>query len=298
MEFDFDLENPLSGTDEQTVQPSKGLLVGSTDSEEAPILFAAESDHMSSLATALDQLSTRCHALSLIVQAQFSNNLDPALAYLAVNYIDRFLAKREIPNEKPWIARLLAISCLSLASKMKNIGFSPTDLQREEGFIFDARTIRRMELLVLGVLEWRMRSITPFSFLRFFISYFPPANPFIIQSLKTHASQILFKSQNEIKSLEFKPSVIAAAALLAAARELSPAHFLSFRSALLCCEYLNKETLADCCAVMDSYNLTIGFEAASNGCDSNYSAVTPVTVLDRHRAGLESDKTAGSASNG
>ncbi|KAI0505048.1 hypothetical protein KFK09_016005 [Dendrobium nobile] len=298
MEFDFDLENPFSGSDEQNIQLSKALFIGSTDSDEPSLLFSAESDHMSSLAVALDQLSTRCHALSLIVQAQFSNNLDPALAYLAVNYIDRFLAKREIPNEKPWIARLLAISCLSLASKMKKTSFSPADLQREEGFIFDARTIRRMELLVLGVLEWRMRSITPFSFLRFFTSYFPLANPIIIQSLKTHASQILFKSQNDVKSLEFKPSVIAAAALLAAARELFPAHFLSFRTALLCCEYLNKESLAECCAAMESYDTTAGIEAASNGCDSAYSALTPVTVLDRHRAGLESEKTAGSASNG
>ncbi|XP_020577486.1 putative cyclin-D6-1 isoform X2 [Phalaenopsis equestris] len=240
MEFNFDLENPLSGTDEKALQLSKRLFLGSAHSDEPAMLFAAESEHMCSLAIALNQLSTRSHALSVIVQAQFSNNLDPALAYLAANYIDRFLAKSQIPDDKPWIARLLAISCLCLASKMKNIGFSPADVQREEGFIFDARTIRRMELVVLGALEWRMRSITPFSFLRFFISYFPLTNPIIIQSLKTHASQILFKFQSDVKSLEFKPSVTAAAALLAAARELFPADFPSFRSALLCCEYLNK----------------------------------------------------------
>lgn len=35
-------------------------------------------------------------------------------------------------------------------------------------YIFEPRTIRRMELLVLGVLDWRLRSITPFSFIGYF----------------------------------------------------------------------------------------------------------------------------------
>ncbi|KAK8954947.1 Cyclin-D6-1 [Platanthera zijinensis] len=298
MEFDFDLENPLAGVDHDTQQLSTALLLGSANPDEPLTLFAVESDHMSFLPGALDQFSARCNAHSLIVQVQFSNNLDPSLAYLAVNYVDRFLAKREIPREKTWIVRLLAISCLSLASKMKNIDLSPADLQSEEGFIFDSQTIWRMELLVLSTLEWRMRSITPFSFLRFFLSYLPLEIRLHIQALKAHASQILFKSQNEIKSIEFKPSVIAAAALLVAARELSPSHFLPFHSALLNCEYLNSETLTECCAAIDGYISTNCIEAASNGCDSGRSALTPVTVLDHCRAGLESGKTVGSASDG
>lgn len=35
-------------------------------------------------------------------------------------------------------------------------------------YIFEAKTIRRMELLVLGALDWRLRSVTPFNFLSFF----------------------------------------------------------------------------------------------------------------------------------
>lgn len=35
-------------------------------------------------------------------------------------------------------------------------------------YIFEPRTIRRMELLVLGVLDWRLRSVTPLCFLVFF----------------------------------------------------------------------------------------------------------------------------------
>ncbi|KAH7662733.1 Cyclin-D2-1 plant protein [Dioscorea alata] len=47
-------------------------------------------------------------------------------SYLAINYIDRFLARQ---REKPWVARLLALSCLFLTSKMKNSEFSLPDFQ-------------------------------------------------------------------------------------------------------------------------------------------------------------------------
>jgi len=39
----------------------------------------------------------------------------------------------------------------------------------ESKFIFEAKTIQRMELLVLSTLKWRMQSITPFTFLDYFL---------------------------------------------------------------------------------------------------------------------------------
>ncbi len=42
-------------------------------------------------------------------------------------------------------------------------------LQIEEvEHIFEAHTIQRMELLVLSTLEWRMSSVTPFSYIDFY----------------------------------------------------------------------------------------------------------------------------------
>ena len=35
--------------------------------------------------------------------------------------------------------------------------------------IFEAKTIQRMELLVLGTLKWRMQAVTPFSFIDHFL---------------------------------------------------------------------------------------------------------------------------------
>ncbi|PKA47927.1 Putative cyclin-D6-1 [Apostasia shenzhenica] len=293
--MDFNLENPFAGVDEDVQHPFNTVLFsGSSSPNSLPALFAAELDHMSSFANNFDQISTRCQVLSLILQARISSNLDPEMAYLAINYIDRFLSKREIPCDQPWIARLLAFSCLSLASKMKRLDFTLANFQIEGGFIVDAQTIQRMELIVLSALDWRMRSITPFSFLRFFLSFFSPANPILIQAVKARASQILFKSQNEVKLLEFKPSVIAAAALLAATHDLFPANLPCFRSAVLSCEYLNQEKLAECCSLIDGCELKPGIQAAADGCDS---MLTPVTVLGHQCDSSGSERTVGSKSD-
>lgn len=67
--------------------------------------------------------------------------------------------------------------------------------QPEGGLIFDAVTIQRMEVLILGALNWRMRSITPFSFIPFFISLFKIKDPQLIQALKARATEIILKAQ-------------------------------------------------------------------------------------------------------
>ncbi|CAN1311120.1 CYCD1-1 [Linum perenne] len=104
------------------------------------------------------------------MQVQAYYNFSPLTAYLAVNYLDRFLYSRRMPKTEGWPLQLLSAACLSLAAKMEE-PMVPTllDLQVESAkFVFEPRTIGRMELLVLSVLDWRLRSVTPFSFIGFF----------------------------------------------------------------------------------------------------------------------------------
>jgi cyclin D6 len=68
--------------------------------------------------------------------------------------------------------------------------------QRGEGHIFDAQAISKMELLILDALDWRMRSMTPFPFLDFFLSLFELKDPPLIQALKCRASEIIFHAHN------------------------------------------------------------------------------------------------------
>lgn len=39
-------------------------------------------------------------------------------------------------------------------------------------YVFEAKTIQRMELLVLSTLKWRMQAVTPFSFFDYFLHKF------------------------------------------------------------------------------------------------------------------------------
>lgn len=36
-------------------------------------------------------------------------------------------------------------------------------------YVFEAKTIQRMELLVLSTLKWRMQAVTPFSYIDYFL---------------------------------------------------------------------------------------------------------------------------------
>ncbi|KAG5246859.1 cyclin [Salix suchowensis] len=278
--MEFDLENSLTSLEEH-------------HSDTVPNLFASESDHMPSrnflhcLKNSGFNVSFRQEAISLLLQAQYSCNYDPFIPYLAVNYMDRFIAKQEIPQGKPWILRLVVISCLSLAAKMKNTHFSVSDFQGEEaGFIFDTQTINRMELLILDALNWRMRSITPFSFVHFFISVLDLKDPSSSQPLKDRATEIIFKAQNEIKFLEFKPSIVAASALLVASNELLPLQFPFLKCSISSCALVNKERLLDC---FNALQEMVEMECYESMLDTMSCTRTPLSVLDRHCTKSESE---------
>ncbi|XP_062106235.1 putative cyclin-D6-1 [Humulus lupulus] len=279
--MEFDLENPF--TDSQDL-----------NSDSVASLFLTESDHMpsqsyfSSLQAGDLDILVRREVIASI--SQFSCNFDPLLSYLAVNYLDRFLSCHLMLQPKQWIIKLLAISCVSLAAKMmKKTEFPITDFQGDGGIIFDTRTIGRMETLILGALKWRMRSITPFSFMPLFISLFKLQDPPLTQALKARAVQIIFKAQKDINLLVYNPSVVSASALLSASHELFPLQFPCFQNALSNCSYLNKDNLLHCYNALQAVVLE-EYESVSEAISST---VTPVNVLDQIFSSSESGNTNG-----
>ncbi|KVH97781.1 Cyclin-like protein [Cynara cardunculus var. scolymus] len=119
--------------------------------------------------------SAREESVAWILKVQRFYGFQPLTAYLSVNYLDRFIYCRGFPvvnssTANGWPLQLLSVACLSLAAKMEEpLVPSILDLQVEGAkYIFEPRTIRRMEFLVLSVLDWRLRSVTPFSFIGFF----------------------------------------------------------------------------------------------------------------------------------
>ncbi|KAG8369825.1 hypothetical protein BUALT_Bualt14G0054000 [Buddleja alternifolia] len=95
---------------------------------------------------------------------------------LSLNYLDRFLySSFDIDNdsddqrEKPWMIQLAAVGCLSLAAKVEEVHVPLLlELQvaaKESKYVFEPKTVQRMEILVLSTLEWKMNPVTPLSFL-------------------------------------------------------------------------------------------------------------------------------------
>ncbi|XP_042410995.1 cyclin-D3-2-like [Zingiber officinale] len=126
--------------------------------------------------------SARKVAVEWVARAARRHGFAALTALLAVNYLDRcFLpcdARGELlrlQDDKPWMGRLAAVACLSLAAKVEETRVPlSVDLQMPEtpedgGFVFEPKTVRRMELLVLSALRWRMNPVTPLSFLHHFI---------------------------------------------------------------------------------------------------------------------------------
>ena len=77
---------------------------------------------------------------------------------------------RSIQGEKYWAIRLLAIACLSLAAKMEECRVPLLSEFPGEDYNFEGKVIRRMEILLLDTLEWRMAIATPCTFTPYFVS--------------------------------------------------------------------------------------------------------------------------------
>ncbi|XP_056163485.1 cyclin-D3-3-like [Syzygium oleosum] len=113
---------------------------------------------------------------------------------------------------KPWMVRLVAVACLSLAAKVNEINVPTLSALQVEGpsYMFEPKTVQRMELLVLSTLEWRMNPVTPFSFLDHIIGrlHFRISSQ-MGQFLTLFELSLLVLISNS-RFLRYQPSVIAA----------------------------------------------------------------------------------------
>ncbi|CAA2961278.1 cyclin-D5-1-like isoform X2 [Olea europaea var. sylvestris] len=135
-------------------------------------------------------------------------------AYLSLIYFDEFFSKRSIDDGKLWAIRLLSVACLSLAAKMEEFKAPALSDYHVDDYNFEGHVIQRMELLVLSTLEWNMSLITPFAYLNYFTTKF--CGECSHKKLVTRAIELIFTIIKEINVVENRPSIIAAAVVLAA----------------------------------------------------------------------------------
>ncbi|KAG5063968.1 hypothetical protein AAZX31_02G198400 [Glycine max] len=235
----------------------------------------------------------RKEAIDWIQKVQEHFGFGPVCAYLSINYLDRFLSAYELPKHRTWTMQLLAVGCLSLAAKMEETD-APMSLDLQVGeskYIFEAKTIQRMELLVLSTLRWRMQAITPFSFIDHFLYKInddqSPIGASILQSI-----QLILSTVRGIDFLEFRPSEIAAAVAISVVGEGQTVQTEKAISVLI--QLVEKERVLKCVKLIQELASNSGGGSAKG--DSASVSVpsvpqSPIGVLNTECFSYKSDDT-------
>ncbi|KAK7351622.1 hypothetical protein VNO77_11204 [Canavalia gladiata] len=171
----------------------------------------------------------------------------PLTAVLAVNYFDRFLFSFQFQNGKPWMTYLTAVACLSLAAKVQETQVPLLlDLQVEDSrYLFEAKTIKRMEILVLSTLGWKMNPPTPISFLDY-ITRRLGVNDHLCWELLTRCQSLLLSHLGDSRFMSYQPSVLAAATMIRVINSVDP----EYKRQVFGIVGVNKEKVKECLKLM------------------------------------------------
>ncbi|KAI3979944.1 hypothetical protein MKX01_042598 [Papaver californicum] len=251
------------------------------DEEEMAILFERENmhlpreDYLKRLQNGDLDATLRRDSIDWIAKVIDYYDFGPLTAYLSANYLDRFVSINELPAGNPWMMQLLAVTCLSLAAKVEETRRPPSLYLQvcEPKFIFQVTTIKRMELLVLSTLNWRMVSVTPFSFIDYFLTKINGHKP--SRTSISRSFQLILSSIRGTGFLNFKPSEIAASIAICVSSGETLA--VDYASTISC--FIQQEKLLKCIKMIQEVPIGYGFIQNEN---SSLSSVTqsPNGVLD------------------
>ncbi|XP_006659503.2 cyclin-D4-2-like [Oryza brachyantha] len=240
-------------------------------------------------------LSVRSEAIDWIWKVYTYYSFSPLTAYLAMNYLDRFLSQYELPEGKDWMTQLLSVACLSIAAKMEETAVPESlDLQIGEArFVFEAKTIQRMELLVLSTLNWRMQAVTPFSYIDYFLRKLNGGNA-APRSWLVQSWELILCIATGTGFLVFRPSEIAAAVTATVAAGVTGV----VEDIAKACTHVDKERVLQCQEAIQESMVSINTvqpkpASTRRGSASSSSSVpqSPVGVLDAGCLSYKSDDT-------
>ncbi|KAL3845139.1 hypothetical protein ACJIZ3_002542 [Penstemon smallii] len=253
-----------------------------------------KNDYISRFTNGELDVSLRREALDSMFKACAFYNFGELSLYTAVSYFDRFLSVYKLPaisverGDKTWAIQLVSVACLSLAAKIEEVNVPSTvDLQAgEPKYLFEAKTIQRMEIVVLNYLKWNIKAYTPFSFIDYYLrkmnnGEFPSGN------LINKSVQIILNTTKVIDFLEFRPSEIAAAVAIYVSGEIQAIHIDKALSSLVGVE---KERVVKCIELIQDLSSNNEISSSSYITTSNANVArasasssvphSPIGVLD------------------
>ncbi|KAJ1298313.1 hypothetical protein BS78_01G443200 [Paspalum vaginatum] len=248
------------------------LLVVDQDDEYVALLLSKESASGGGGAVAEEMedwmKAARSGCVRWIIKTTMMFRFSGKTAYVAVTYLDRFLAQRRVNRGQEWALQLLAVACLSLAIKVEEQHAPRLSDLRLDAHEFDSASILRMELLVLGTLQWQMIAVTPFSYISCFAARFRQDER---RAIVLRAVECVFDAIKAMSSVEYQPSTVAIASMLVArSTEATPAGNLDALKAILGSSWpqLDTEHVYSCYSAMiheDDKSWMQSAEVASSG---------------------------------
>ncbi|CAN1352592.1 CYCD3-1 [Linum perenne] len=198
-----------------------------------------------------DISSARRRAVEWMVKVNAHYGFSILTAVLAINYLDRFLSTPCYQKEKPWMIQLVAVTCLSLAAKVEETQVPLLlDLQVEETkYVFEAKTIQRMELLVLSALGWKMHPVTPISFVDHIVRRLGLKSNVHWEFL-TRCHSFLLCLVSDSRSVRYPASVLATAAMMHVIDHVEHFNPIDYQTQLLTVLSISKEKVKECYEVI------------------------------------------------
>ncbi|XP_057807718.1 cyclin-D3-1-like [Salvia miltiorrhiza] len=130
--------------------------------------------------------------------------------------------------------QLVAVAFLCVAAKVEKTEVSLLlDLQVEESkYLFEAKTIQRMELLLLFTVEWRMNPMTSMSFFDHIARRFEFVKNLHWEFLR-RCEGVILSAIADSRLVHYLPSAIAAATMIYAVRDIGDEDAAEYEDQLL-----------------------------------------------------------------
>ncbi|XP_075485900.1 cyclin-D3-3-like [Primulina tabacum] len=182
-------------------------------------------------------------------------------AVLAVNYLDRFSCSSQSHRERPWMVHLAAVACLSLAAKVEETQVPLLlDLQVESSkYVFESKTIQRMEILILSTLKWKMNPVTPHSFLEYYTRRLGLNSHNLCKDFLDRFQCLLLSVISDCRFTSSLPSALTTATMLYVISSVEPSIGVQYQDKLVSILGTNKEKVEHCCRLIQDVATSVHF---------------------------------------
>ncbi|GAB2226122.1 hypothetical protein Drorol1_Dr00021914 [Drosera rotundifolia] len=290
-------ENPMSGNG---FESEDSLMVPVMFDEGFDLMvekekgFLPREDYVSRLRSGEVRLNLRQDGFDWILKACFHFGYGASTFCLAMNYFDRYLSNLDLPEDQSWHVQLVAVACFSIAAKVDEI-YVPSLVAMQVGeprFIFEPKTVQRMELLVLSTLNWRMCALTPCSFIEYILMKIMGEDA-LSPTIISRSCQLIFRMIQGIDFLNLTPSQIALAVGITLSGKMNAGEIDAAISSFV---HIDKDNVLKCIQLInDLWLISKGDHHGGNG-PAQPVPTSPSGVLDTVSFSYRSeDSTNGSA---